>query len=117
MKRTTLSVLMAFLASLALAVFLMAQQAAPLGQQQPDQGDQPAASQPDSAQQAQPAPSTSADQSNSAQSSDESKPGQSATDKQMPKTASNLPLVALLGVASLGAGVAAHRYSRRYGER
>jgi hypothetical protein len=113
MKRTTLSVLLSFVASLALAVVLTAQQPAAPG----DQGSQPAAqSQSDSAQQAQPAQSTSDDQQGSAQSSDQSTPEQSDTDKKMPKTASNLPLVALLGLTSLGMGVAAHRYSRRYGE-
>ncbi len=114
MKRTKLSVLLAFLASLALAVFLAAQQ--PATSDQPDQGSQPAAqSQSDSGQQAQPAQSTSSDQS--AQSADQSTQGQSDTGNDMPKTASDLPLVALLGVGSLGAGLAAHRYSRRYSER
>jgi hypothetical protein len=118
MKRTPLSVLLAFFASLALAVFLTAQQPAS-SDQQSDQGTQPAA-QSDSAQQAQPAAPTSGDQQGSAQSSDTSTPdqsGQSDAGKQMPKTASNLPLVALLGLTSLGVGIAAHRYSRRYGER
>jgi len=117
MKRTKLSMLLAFLASLALVVFLTAQQPAASGQQ-PDTGSQPAAQpQSDAAQQAQPAQATPDDQQGSAQSSDQSKPeqpSQSDTDKRMPKTASNLPLMALLGVTSLGMGVAAHRYSRRY---
>jgi hypothetical protein len=120
MKRTTLSVLLMFFASLALAAFLTAQQPAASGQQ-PDTGSQPASqSQSDPAQQAQPAQSTSDDQQGSAQSSDQSKPeqpSQSDTDKRMPKTASNLPLIALLGLTSLGMGVAAHRYSRRCSER
>ena len=50
MKRTKLSMLLAFLASLALVVFLTAQQPAASGQQ-PDTGSQPAAqSQSDAAQ-------------------------------------------------------------------
>jgi len=117
MKRTRLSVLLAFFASLALAVFLAAQQPATSGQ--PDQGGQAAAqSQPDSSQQSQPAQSNPTEQS--AQSPDQSKPdetaSQSDTDKGMPKTASDLPLVALLGIGSLGVGFATHRYSRRYNE-
>jgi len=117
MKRTKLSVLLAFFASLALAVFLAAQQPATTD---PSSSQPAAQSQPASSQQAQPAQSNSSDQQSSAQSSDQSAQDQSAspsdTDTKMPKTASDLPLVALLGVASLGVGFAAHRYSRRYDE-
>ena len=119
MKRTKLSVILAFFASLALAAFLSAQ-TAPAAQS--DQASQPAAqSQSDSSQQAQPAQPSTSDQSNPAQSPDTTSQDQAASpsagaDKDMPKTASDLPLVALLGFTSLGAGLLARRYSKRTNE-
>lgn len=95
MKRKTYSVMLALLVTIALAVVLAAQQ--PAASEQTTQASAQTAGQSD----AQPA------------TQDEG----SSAGGEMPPTASPLPLVALMGLLSVGAGVAAHRFSKRLSER
>ncbi|MBZ5514494.1 MAG: hypothetical protein LAN62_06570 [Acidobacteriia bacterium] len=103
MRHKKLSVFLAVLVSLALGVLAAAWQTAP-PQSDTGGGQSSAQSEPS----AQPySPST---QPGSPQSSEQG----ATAGGEMPKTASPLPLIALLGLTSLGAGAAAHRLSKRY---
>ena len=104
MNKKKFLLICAFCASLALAVFAVAQSPPATGQA--DQGSAQTASQ---------APQQSA--SGSAPSADPSAdPSGTKSHKggEMPKTASPLALVALLGASSLGLGAATHGLSKRF---
>jgi len=100
MNRKTISMLVMLLATMALAVVLAAQQ--------------PAASEPTAQASAQTAGQSDA----SASAAKPATQGEgSSAGGEMPHTASPLPLVALMGLLSVGAGAAAHRFSKRLTER
>ena len=104
MNKKKFLLICAFCASLALAVFAGAQ--VPPATGQADQGSAQTASQ-----------ASQPSGSGSTQSSDQpAEPSGTKSHKggEMPKTASPLALVALLGTASLGLGAATHRFSKRF---
>ena len=85
---------MAFVASLALTVCLSAMP--------PQEPTDPASS-----------PGTTQSEPSGQTSQPSTAAPESGTSSEMPATASPLPLMGLLGLASLGAGIVAHRVSKR----
>ena len=100
MKHRKLSVILAMLVTIAMAVLVMAQTPAPAGQSDPNSTETATQSDPP------------AKAEHSSKKGSEKNPSGS----EMPGTASPLALLGLLGVGSIGAGVAAGRLSKRYGE-
>jgi hypothetical protein len=100
MKHRKVSVILAILATVAMAVLVMAQTTAPAGQSDPDSAQTITQSDPP------------AQAEHSSKKSSEKTPSGS----EMPHTASPLALIGLLGVGSIGAGLAAHGFSKRHKE-
>ncbi|HEV2176357.1 MAG TPA: hypothetical protein VGW33_04025 [Terriglobia bacterium] len=115
MRSIKLSTLIASFMCLLFAAFLFGQQQQPTSQPSDQSTAQPAAQQPDSSQQPAAAqPSQQTDQSQSPSSSDQSAtPSDQSMDQtsgagKMPKTASDVPLLALLGTLCLAGAGAVH---------